>query len=513
MRGNLLDSPLNNTIMFGGALPEVPIEDEEAEVDTREGWRLEAPPKETPAEKTPLPPPSLPVLPDTPPNALPAVPRLDESESLPTEAMPLLEQFAQAGQSPYVAPPTGNETLPKNWQFAGKLSAQLTADSVNLVAGERVRIPVSVRNESANPMQLRVHIAGLPPDWTAILDSIVPLMPGEILSVDVILETRAPFDRAYLDSLLRVHDQFSPDTYLTLPLRLNFKTSPNIVGRLSPTALAASHTTYLNLHNHTQVTINTFIAGHSASPDLHIIPAQAQLELPPGQNIEIPVDIRPLHRPWFKGHSERFSVSVRHGNRAALDYPAVARIRPRISFAAWVLLILLIAVSFAVWRLLGNNFTAAGVVETPAVITPSLPALVEATDLPTPEKTAESRAVIVPQSTVTLRPRPSATIPPSATPKPTNTSTTIPTSTITPIEIAPTSAASVASIVVADDPRPPGCTTAIPANWKLYTVQSGDRAFRLAVTYGTTVDEIASVNCLSDATMLQVGQVLLLPMP
>jgi hypothetical protein len=321
--------------------------------DTREGWKLEATPQDALPEM--LPPPELPALPDTPTAPLPGDSRTGDGESLPTEVMPLLERFAQDNASPYVAPLTGNETLPKNWQSAGKLSAQLPAESVNLVAGERIRIPVSVRNEGASTMQLRVHIAGLPRGWDAGFDGMSMLEPGEIRSLDVILETRSPFEQAYLDTLLRIHDQFAPDNYLTLPLRLNFKTAPNIVGRLSPSRLVASQTAYLNLHNHTQVTVSTFVAGHSESPDLHIIPAQTHLDLPAGQNVEIPVDVLPMSRPWFRGKDLRFSVSLRHGNRAALDYPGVARVRPRISLNALLLLLTLLVALFAAWRLLSGG--------------------------------------------------------------------------------------------------------------------------------------------------------------
>ena len=516
LRGSIPDIPANNTVLFGKNVEgEAALDDVE---DTREGWRLEATPQDalpqlSSAQPTQPTPPELPALPDTPPAPLPVVPRLDESESLPTEAMPFLANLAQTN----AAAPTGNETLPKNWQTVGKLSAQLTNDSVNLVAGERVRIPVSVRNEGDNAMHLRVHIAGLPRDWSAVLDSAAPLMPGEICALDVILETRAPFDQAFLDTLIRIHDQLSPDNYLTLPLRLNFKNAPNIVGRLSPSRLVASQTAYLNLHNHTQVTITTFIAGHSDSPDLHIIPAQSQFDLPPGQNIEIPIEVRPLSRPWIRGKDHRFSVSLRHGNRAALDYPGVARVRPRISFNTLLLVVALLIALFAGWKLLGiGGAPAAVVAETPA-ITPSLPALVEETAIPTEESesTVEVRAIVSPEVKSTSTPRPSTSVTPlpPASPAPTQTDDPPPTATIVVTEILPTPVTPTISVLTFEDPRPVGCAVAIPDGWTPYTVQAGDRVFRLAVTYATTVEEVVRVNCLSDARLLQVGQVLLLPIP
>jgi LysM repeat protein len=528
-----VEAPDEHTVLF--PKNQTKPEDDEALVDTREGWRIESGSPENVAEH---PPPDLPELRpviDPPEPVVPEIPRLDESASLPTEAMPTELNRVLREQSPYVEIPGGNETLPKNWQSAGALSAQLPNDWVNLVAGERVRIPVSVRNESANPMQLRVQIAGLPNGWTVTLDRAAQLMPGDIQSVDVILETKAPFEQAYLEALLRMHDQFAPETYLTLPLRLNFKTAPNIVGRLSPTQLRANQTTYLNLHNHTQATITTFIAGHSDSPDLHVISAQAQLDLLPGQNIEIPVNLQVLRRPLFRTSHHRFSVSVRHVNRAALDYAGVAHAAPRLPVRILLLAALLIALALA-WRILGNNAGAIAV-GTPAV-TATIPAMVEATSEPSadveaasPEADTTSDVIVaspvVVRSTVTPRVRASATtaattVPSSTSVPPTNTTSPMPTNTQTPsatpqptvmlavTDILPTPATPPVPAVF-DDPRAAGCTVPIPDGWQPYTVQAGDRVFRLAVDSGTTVEEVARVNCLADARLLQVGQVLLLP--
>jgi len=497
--------PHNNTVLFGKN-----PNDDEALVDTREGWRLESPSQESIAQ----PPPDLPEvasIPDPPTSIAPEMPHLDESASLPTEAMPTELNRALGGQSPYLEIPGGNETLPKNWQSAGKLSAQLTNDSVNLVAGERVRIPVSVRNESADPMQLRVLIAGLPNDWAAMLEDGALLLPGEIKSVDVILETKTPFDQAYLDVLLRMHDQLAPETYLTLPLRLNFKITPNIVGRLSPTHPGASQTAYLNLHNHTRVTITTLIAGHSELPDLHIVPAQAQLELLPGQNIEIPVHIHVLHRPWLRATQQHFSVSVRHGNRAALDYPGVARVAPRIPLRV-LLLVVLLAVLAVTWRIFGNNVGAV-VLNTPTAAS-ELPAIIKQTvESTAPQETDESTVISSPRPSVTRTPWPrvTSTTLPTATPRPSNTPQ--PTETLALTEILPTLTWTPAQAAPLDDPRPESCVMPVPDGWKPYTVQAGDRVFRLAVTYATTVEEVARVNCLADPRLLQVGQVLLLPIP
>lgn len=519
---DIAEPPDNNTVMFAkGAMladdadgidEKLELESESEAEDTREGWKLESPPPQVIAAPPP-PPPSLPDLPEPlPPPVIQAMPRIDDTEATPTESMPPGLKLPQLDESDGYSAVT-DQTLPKNWQSAGKLSAQLTADFVNLVAGERVRIPVSVRNEGHSPIQLRIHVAGLPKDWTAVPEPPLDLAPGDIRSVDVIVDTHAPFHQAYIDSLLRVHDQLVPDSNLTLPLRLNFKTAPNIVGRLSPTHLTAPQSSYLNLHNHTQVPITAYINGHSLSSDLHVIPTQAQVELPPGQTLEIPVNVRVLRRPLLRGGRHHFAVTVRHGNRAALDYPGEARIRPRISSTLLLLFAALLIALFAAWRILGSN--------TPALVLPAssstpLPAVVEQTESVTQEveaiQTTDEVRAIVPQKTVTLRLSSTITEPPTVTPRPTSTPLP-PTIPVASTDILPTPTTSVEQPAVVDDPRPAGCAAAIPDGWKPYTVQAGDRVFRLAMNAGTTIEEVASVNCLADPRILQIGQVLLLPIP
>jgi LysM repeat protein len=515
---DVAEPPDNNTVMFAkGAMlvdDDAGIDDKlelesEAE-DTREGWKLESPPEVIVAP--PPPPHSLPDLPEPlPMPVIQAMPPIDDTEATPTESMPPGLKLPQLDESDGY-PAVTDQTLPKNWQSAGKLSAQLTADFVNLVAGERVRIPVSVRNEGSSLIQLRIHVAGLPKDWTAVPEPPLDLAPGDIKSIDVILETHPPFHQAYIDSLLRIHDQLSPDTNLTLPLRLNFKTAPNIVGRLSPTHLAAPQSSYLNLHNHTQVPITAYITGHSLSPDLHVIPTQAQVELPPGQTLEIPINLSVLRRPWLRGARHQFAVTVRHSNRAALDYPGEVRIRPRISSTLLILFAILLVALFAAWRILGNNTPA--VVVPPSTVTSSqLPAVVEQTESVTQEVEATDEArSIAPQKTATPRPNSTPTERPTVTPRPTSTPLP-PTITVAITDILPTPTTPILSATTFDDPRPAGCVAAIPDGWNPYTVQAGDRVFRLAMNAGTTIEEVASVNCLTDPRILQIGQVLLLPIP
>ena len=57
---------------------------------------------------------------------------------------------------------------------------------------------------------------------------------------------------------------------------------------------------------------------------------------------------------------------------------------------------------------------------------------------------------------------------------------------------------------------PPATTPAVGAG-STYTLQAGDTLYDLAVTWGTTADAIASVNQITDPTLLQIGEVLTIP--
>jgi hypothetical protein len=62
--------------------------------------------------------------------------------------------------------------------------------------------------------------------------------------------------------------------------------------------------------------------------------------------------------------------------------------------------------------------------------------------------------------------------------------------------------------------NPSPSTTGIctpPNGWYAYTIQSGDTLSSLAANTNTLVSEIVRVNCLSNADMITVGQVIYLP--
>ena len=58
-------------------------------------------------------------------------------------------------------------------------------------------------------------------------------------------------------------------------------------------------------------------------------------------------------------------------------------------------------------------------------------------------------------------------------------------------------------------PGPGGCP--IPEEWEPYTIQAGDTMFSLALHFGLSLDELASANCIMDASNITAGQILYVP--
>ena len=99
-------------------------------------------------------------------------------------------------------------------------------------------------------------------------------------------------------------------------------------------------------------------------------------------------------------------------------------------------------------------------------------------------------------------------------------------STPTPLPPSPTRTALPspylqASPVVTETPTPPLVSTLNPGNpptncgrpagWRVYTVRSGDTLYELSLTFGVTVSQLQSVNCLGTSTVLHVGRTLYVP--
>ena len=222
-------------------------------------------------------------------------------------------------------------TLLKNWAYSDKLSAQVTLNPINVATGERIRIPISVRNENTHSVDLHVIVAGLPSGWTILSKPRLQLGAGEIRSLDLILQTQPTVAQPALDLALRFTDMLTPRITLTLPLRLILKRTPDLVGWLDPSNIRAPGPAYLYLQNHTQSTAKIFIAGYSETIGLHVVVGATWIELPPGQitSVAISVDIR--HRPLLRSVHYPFWVSAKQGNRAALDFAGIVWVRPRLA--------------------------------------------------------------------------------------------------------------------------------------------------------------------------------------
>ncbi len=453
--------------------------DEDDEVGERVAEAVDAPSAPSEAVSPPAPPRAItdtPVVPFTP-DAFP-----------PPPAPP-----AAGGAAP--AAPIA-KTLPKDWLSAGPLSAQVAINPVNLVAGERVRVPISARNGHSQDLQLRVSVAGLPREWVILPEAPPTLVPGEIGAFDLILQTPPAVPVDHLEAAVHLTDRAAPELSLVLPLRLNFKPAPDLVGRLASANVDFSRQTCLYLHNHTQAAAEVFIAGHTDAPGLEVIPAQTQATLPPGQMVKIPVIFTVARRPWLRPARYAFSLSAVQGSRAPLDYPGTVRVRPRLSILPLALLLILALT------------LAAGVYAVRhGLLSGAPPGTPTATALPTgPAAPSGSPSAVFALPATATAPPPTRQ-PPTPTPTvPTLTPTATSTPTLTP---SPTPSATPTPPYV--DPRPEGCAAVVPPGWEPHLVRRGDTAYRLAVTLGTTVDTIAAVNCLADPNHLREGQALLLP--
>ncbi len=226
-------------------------------------------------------------------------------------------------------PPVSAVTLPKEWQTAGLLSVQFAHNPLILVAGERIRAPISLRNGYAHPLQLQVAATGVPESWI-IPPPPLALSPGAIRTFDLILDTKAPAAAQTLVLKLRLSDPAWPNVALTLPVEMQFRADPDLVGWLEPENARENGLASLVLQNHTCAAIELFVAGHADPAVLHVHPAQSQVRLPAGQTIRLPLTFVALQRPWLWAAVHAYAITVAHEQRAPLDYPGRVRLRPRL---------------------------------------------------------------------------------------------------------------------------------------------------------------------------------------
>jgi hypothetical protein len=369
----------------------------------------------------------------------------------------------------YGAPPADEfYTLPKDWHDAGGLSALMPSPQINLTARERVRVPVSVRNEYLQDVELQVFVTGLPGDWVSLPQPAVRVPAGSVGRVDLIIAPTQAVGQVVIEAAVRFQSIEFPSIAVALPFQVVIKAAPDLTGSLEPASSREGQPLYLLLQNHTQGTARVFIAG--GGDGLYVTPAANEVQIPPGELARIPIHITPVRRSRWRGQVYPYWVSAREGSRAPLNYDGVVWVRAHwpLSRLIGLLLALLLVVALAlllVPPLLNRPDSA------PPVVTPT----------PLPPPTFTPLAILPPTFTPL----------PTASPEATSVPTALPTAPFT-------------------DPRSSACAAAVPAptGWTSYTVQRGDNLFRLALNRSTTIEEIRRVNCLSS---LIAGDVILLP--
>ncbi len=243
--------------------------------------------------------------------------------------------YLPAHPLPAAAPGSGAalfSTLPKDWQYTGLFGIQLPLPVISLVAGERVRVPISLRNGYAEELRLHVAVEGVPQEWVLGPESLLTLAAGEIQTIDLVLQTQpSPAPEQVRELHIRFMDRSAPQVMAAATLTLSFKDEPNLVGRLEPLEAAETHPVHLLLQNHTQAATEIFITARTTDRErLLATPQQAQLRLPPGGSVQVGVTFQVLRRPWLRSVTCDYCLTVTHSHRAPLDYPGRVRLRPRL---------------------------------------------------------------------------------------------------------------------------------------------------------------------------------------
>ncbi|MBZ0293642.1 MAG: hypothetical protein K8L99_13830, partial [Anaerolineae bacterium] len=288
-------------------------------------------------------PPSLPEIPRRPAEPVElsedTLPYLAEDEALDTQRYSGIPSPAPAPSS--VVP---QYTQPKDWVYYSNLSAQLTLNPVNVAGGERVRVPLSVRNGNQFSVEVRVAVTGLPSDWQIWLETSLRLFPGEIRPVDVVIQTRPAPQPVTINAVVHINDLQTPDTALQLPLAVVLKREIDLAGRLEPEPMDADQGGALCLYNHTLARVETFVSGKSMSKTVDLMLPQTMFQVPSGQEVRVPLRFEVRHRPLLFSTMHTFSITARQGSRAPLDYTGRVQVRPQVSWLALLLLLILIAV-------------------------------------------------------------------------------------------------------------------------------------------------------------------------
>lgn len=98
----------------------------------------------------------------------------------------------------------------------------------------------------------------------------------------------------------------------------------------------------------------------------------------------------------------------------------------------------------------------------------------------------------------------------SSTPSETPTAESSPTLTPTP-SVSPSQTSTLTPAITPSATSPIGCVPTRPEGWVIYSIQSGDTLSELALNTGASLDEIQTVNCITDPRLLRVSQEIFLP--
>lgn len=362
----------------------------------------------------------------------------------------------------------------KDWHVEQKLSAQVGLGIINVVPGERITIPLYIANNSTHAVALLLMVHGLPPDWEIASTQPVEAQRGTVRAYDLIIQTRPVALLGPMTLNVALVDRASPEIRIDVTLRLMLKQHPDLVASVQPMRGGMRPRRFLTLQNMTLAALPVALSiGHS-DPEVRVTLPQHTVSLTPNQRIEVPLTVEILKHPLLQRADYEFHLTVQQGSRAPLDVIGRVVVLPRIlAVGRWVVLgaIALIALIVLIFLLSLRGDVGLGAVFSD----------------PTP--TATPTATLPPTPTLTATPTP--TQPPSETPLPTETG--------------------VSGQVIITDPRPPGCTAAIPSGWVLHRVEAGDNLYRLGLQARVSPDTIAEVNCLANINAIEIGQVILIP--
>lgn len=358
-------------------------------------------------------------------------------------------------------------TQVKYWLEQDKLSAQLGLKAINFAPGERVVLPLSIRNAYSHPLELMPSISGLPADWSIVDAPILDLAAGELKGFEVVMNTHDPGDLKPIEAVLKLSDRVTPEINIHLPLPITLKSQSDVTGGFDQQHARVPGQIYLTLQNHTLSTIKVAMSIGQHDPLLQVVLPNPEVELIPHQKVCVPVNVDAIRRPRFVGCQTDLHISAQQGSRAPLDLATTVSIQPSIRYLPFLVLIsglIGLGILMLVARMSGV-----------AVIAP----------------TATETSTLPPTLTVTHQP--SATAMPTAT----STPTAIPTATALPFV----------------DPRSVNCqaSVSIPDGWMPYQIRRGENLFRLAQRFSTSQDQLAAVNCIQDMTFIREGQWILIP--